>query len=85
MFILTLGQYAAAITAILVLVGIIVKWGIVKPIKTYIDQATAPIQPTANGGRSLPDVIAGIKRIETKMEFLEERLTKLEGKKSRKS
>jgi ubiquinone biosynthesis protein UbiJ len=33
----------------------------------------------------LPDVIAGIKRIETKIEFLEERLTKLEGKKSRKS
>lgn len=85
MFILTLGQYAAAITAILVLVGIIVKWGIVKPIKTYIDQATLPIQPTANGGRSLPDVIAGIKRIETKIEFLEERLSKLEGKKSRKS
>jgi hypothetical protein len=85
MLILTLGQYAAAITAILVLVGIIVKWGIVKPIKTYIDQATAPIQPTANGGRSLPDVIAGIKRIETKMQLLEERLTQLEGKKSRKS
>jgi hypothetical protein len=85
MVILTLGQYAAAITAILVLVGMIIKWGIVKPIKTYIDQATAPIQPTANGGRSLPDVIAGIKRIETKIHILEERLTQLEGKKSRKS
>jgi len=85
MFILTLGQYAAAITAIFILVGMIVKWGIVKPIKTYIDQATAPIQPTANGGRSLPDVIAGIKRIETKMHLLEERLIQLEGKKSRKS
>lgn len=85
MWILTAGQYAAAVTAILVLFGMVVKWGIVKPIKTYIDKATYPIQPTANGGRSLPDAIAGIQRIEDKIENIEARLAKLEKKKQPKS
>ena len=51
------GQIAAALIAILTLGGILVKWGIVKPIKAYIDQMTYSIQPYANGGKSLPDLI----------------------------
>jgi hypothetical protein len=35
----------------------LVKYGIVKPIKAYIDQMTYAIQPHANGGKSLPDLI----------------------------
>lgn len=82
MWVLTAGQYAASITAVLVLFGIIVKWGILKPIKTYIDQATYPIHPNANGGRSLPDVITTLARIETKIDFMEQRVNKLEKKRS---
>lgn len=82
MWVLTAGQYAASITAVLVLFGIIVKWGILKPIKTYIDQATYPIHPNANGGSSLPDVIMTLARIETKMDLVEKRVTKLEKKRS---
>ena len=63
-----LGQIAAALLAILSLGGVLVKWGIVKPIKAYIDQMTYPIQPHANGGDSLPDVIKTIKRIENKLD-----------------
>jgi len=55
--ILVAGQLAAALIAILTLGGILVKWGIVKPIKTYIDTMTYSIQPYANGGKSLPDLI----------------------------
>ena len=55
--ILVAGQLAAALIAILTLGGILVKWGIVKPIKTYIDTMTYAIQPYANGGKSLPDLI----------------------------
>lgn len=55
--ILEAGQIAAALIAILTLGGILVKWGIVKPIKAYIDTMTYPIQPHANGGKSLPDLI----------------------------
>ena len=55
--ILVAGQLAAALIAILSLGGILVKWGIVKPIKAYIDTMTYAIQPYANGGKSLPDLI----------------------------
>jgi len=51
------GQLAAALIAILTLGGMLVKWGIVKPIKAYIDTMTYAIQPYANGGKSLPDLI----------------------------
>jgi hypothetical protein len=82
MWILTAGQYAAAITAIVVLLGLFIKWVIVKPITLYIDKATYPIHPDANGGRSLPDVIAGISRIESKICVIEERLNILENSKA---
>jgi xanthosine utilization system XapX-like protein len=55
--ILDAGQIAAALIAILSLVGMLVKYGIVKPIKAYIDTMTYAIQPYANGGKSLPDLI----------------------------
>ena len=54
------GQLAAALMAILGLVGMLVKWGIVKPIKAYIDTMTYAIQPYANGGKSLPDLINNV-------------------------
>lgn len=54
---ITAGQLAAALIAILSLVGMVVNWGIVKPIKAYIDKMTYPIQPFANGSKSLPDLI----------------------------
>jgi hypothetical protein len=55
--ILVAGQVAGALIAILTLGGMLVKYGIVKPIKAYIDQMTYAIQPHANGGKSLPDLI----------------------------
>lgn len=51
------GAVAAALIAILTLVGMLVSWGVVKPIKAYIDKMTYPIQPHSNGGKSLPDLI----------------------------
>ena len=80
MWVITAGQYAASVTAILALFGVIVKWGIVKPIKAYIDQATYPINPNANGGRSLPDAISALNRIESKIDSMDKRITKLEKK-----
>jgi hypothetical protein len=55
--IIYIGQLAAALIAIFTLGGMLVKWGIVKPIKAYIDTMTYAIQPHANGGKSLPDLI----------------------------
>jgi len=55
--ILVAGQIAAALIAIVTLIGLFVKWAVVKPIKAYIDTMTYAIQPYANGGKSLPDLI----------------------------
>ena len=78
MGLIELGQYAGAIMAILILAGTAIKWGIVKPIKAYIDQATYPIHPTANGGKSLPDVVATVNRIESRIGDLDYRLNAIE-------
>ena len=78
MGILELGQYAAALSAIAVLLGMFIKWAIVKPIKAYIDTATYPISPTANGGKSLPDIANTVNRIESRMTDLDFRLNAIE-------
>lgn len=78
MGIIELGQYAGAISAIALLAGMAIKWGIVKPIKAYIDQATYPIHPESNGGRSLPDIAKTVNRIESKLIDVDERLIAVE-------
>ena len=78
MGLIELGQYAGAIMAILILAGTAIKWGIVKPIKAYIDQATYPIHPTANGGKSLPDIANTVNRIESQVKDLDYRLNSIE-------
>jgi hypothetical protein len=55
-----------------------IKWGIVKPIKAYIDLATYPISPTANGGKSLPDIANTVNRIESRIGDLDYRLNAIE-------
>ena len=78
MGLIELGQYAAALTAIALLAGMAIKWGIVKPIKAYIDLATYPISPTANGGKSLPDIAHTVNRIEASVKELDYRLNSIE-------
>jgi hypothetical protein len=78
MVILELGQYAAALSAIAVLLGMFIKWAIVKPIKAYIDTATYALHPDANGGKSLADVAATVNRIESNVKDLDYRLNSIE-------
>ena len=78
MGLIELGQYAGAISAIALLVGMAIKWGIVKPIKAYIDTMTYAIQPHANGGKSLPDVAQAVHRIESNLKDLDYRLNNIE-------
>jgi len=63
-----IGQGAGALLAILSLVGLFVKWALIKPIKAYIDVATAPIHPNANGGLSLADANKTLIRIENTLQ-----------------
>jgi hypothetical protein len=55
-----------------------IKWAIVKPIKTYIDHATYPISPGANGGLSLADANKTLTRIEAQMYKIDDRLVQVE-------
>ena len=57
MILVEVGQAAASLIAVATLFGMFIKWAIVKPIKLYIDTATAQIAPNANGGRSLNDLV----------------------------
>lgn len=62
---LDVAQIAAAVMTIAGAIGMFIKWAVVKPIKLYIDQMTYPIQPNANGGRSLPDLINKVDDLKT--------------------
>lgn len=74
----TVAQYAAALVTIATAFGIAVKWAVIKPIKAYIDHATYPISPGANGGLSLADANKSLKRIETKIDEIDVRLEQVE-------
>jgi len=64
-FLITAGQAATAVIAIITLVSILVKYALLKPIKLYIDQATKQIAPNANGGRSLNDLVDKVDDLKT--------------------
>ncbi len=70
-WLLTAGAYAAAISAIGGLLVVVGKYAVVKPIKSYIDKMTYPIQPHANGGRSLPDIVLALESIKIRLDRLE--------------
>jgi len=57
MILIEAGQMAASLIAVATLFGMFIKWAVLKPIKLYIDTATAQIHPQANGGRSLNDLV----------------------------
>jgi hypothetical protein len=76
-----MGQTAGALIAICTFIGMAIHWIIVKPIKTYIDIKTDSIQPYSNGGNSLPDAIASLNRVESKLDELGSRVEALERKK----
>ena len=65
MILVEVGQVAASLIAVATLFGMFIKWAIVKPIKLYIDTATAQIAPNANGGRSLNDLVDKVDDLRT--------------------
>ena len=78
MRLLTAGEYALAITAILTLMGLLLRFLVLIPLKSYIEKLTYPIQPHANGGKSLPDVLLGIEAIKLRIDSVERRVMRLE-------
>ena len=73
-----LAQVLTAILAGLGVVGVLFRVLVLLPLKAFIKEQTYPIQPTANGGRSLPDVALGIEAIKLRLDSIERRVIKLE-------
>ena len=76
--VLTAGQYATASLAILALAGVLFRFFVLMPLKQFIKDQTYPIQPNANGGKSLPDIADTVARIDKRLEGIERRVMRLE-------
>jgi hypothetical protein len=73
-----IAQVLTATLAGLGVLGVILRVLVLLPLKAFIKEQTYPIQPTANGGRSLPDVALGIEAIKLRLDSIERRVIKLE-------
>ena len=75
---ITVGEVATASLAIIALAGVIGRYLVLIPLKNYIKELTYPIQPNANGGKSLPDIAETVSRIDKRVEGIERRVMRLE-------
>lgn len=73
-----IAQVLTATLAGLGVLGVILRVLVLLPLKAFIKEQTYPIQPTANGGRSLPDVALGIEAIKLRLDSIERRVMRLE-------
>lgn len=64
---MTVVEWLTAVSLLIGIISVAIKIFFVNPIKAFIKEQTYPIQPTANGGRSLPDVAASVRRIEDRL------------------
>lgn len=78
--ILLAGQVAGAITAFFILGGLVIRWFVVPPLEKMIDEKTKPIQPNANGGKSLPDVAMMLGKLSAQIDAIDNRLRVVETK-----
>ena len=65
---MTLVESLSVVSLALGTIAMLGKWLIVNPLKRFIKEQTYPIQPTANGGRSLPDIARAVDRIEKRLD-----------------
>ena len=65
---MTLLESLTVVSLALGIIAILGKWLIVKPLQNFIKEQTYPIQPTSNGGRSLPDIARTVDRIEKRLD-----------------
>ena len=64
---MTVIEWLTATSLSLGIAGLLFRWFVIIPLKNFIKEQTYPIQPTSNGGRSLPDVAASVARIERRL------------------
>lgn len=59
---------AGALAGAVATIGYVIGWSfsrlVIRPLEKFIDERTELIQPTANGGNSLPDALRILNRLE---------------------
>jgi hypothetical protein len=65
---MTLLESLSVVSLAIGILTVLGKLLIVTPLKSYIKELTHPIQPSANGGRSLPDIARTVDRIEKRLD-----------------
>jgi hypothetical protein len=65
---MTVVEVIGTVASSLAVVGVLGKILVLNPLKHFIREQTYPIQPTANGGRSLPDIASAVDRIEKRLD-----------------
>ena len=75
---MTVVEILSSISLIIGILTVLGKWLIVTPLKNFIMEQTHPIQPNANGGKSLPDVAKTVIEIKTTLDDLKHQVDKIE-------
>jgi hypothetical protein len=65
---MSLIEWLTVVSLSLGIIAALGKFLIVTPIKNYIKEQTYPLQPHANGGRSVPDIARSVNRIEQRLD-----------------
>lgn len=77
---MTLVEVLSAISTSIAILTVLGKVFIVTPLKNLIREQTRPIQPNANGGRSLPDVARATSEIKATLDSLINQIDRVEGR-----
>lgn len=77
---MSLSEVLATVSATISIVVILGRWLVVTPLKNFIHEQTYPIQPTSNGGKSLPDVAKNVIEIKVGLENLANQIDRVEGR-----
>jgi len=76
-YVIRAGAVAGAFAAI----GYIIGWSfrrlVISPLEKFIDERTSLIQPTSNGGNSLPDALRILNRLERNQAIIRDDVIKI--------
>lgn len=74
----TTATVVGIISTTLTIIIVLGKWLVVLPLKNFIAEHTYPIQPNANGGKSLPDIARTTIEIKAMLDSLSHQVDKIE-------
>jgi hypothetical protein len=75
-----IAEVVGIVSTSLGIIAMLGKYLVVVPLKNLIREQTYPIQPNANGGKSLPDVARNVIEVKACVEALTHQIDRVEGR-----